>query len=722
MTRTLLLIVSVIISTLSLQAQGVTQINNNRSLHVVFPLTTTRAIVLSAIDSSIWTTDASLAGTVQIPTNVKYVSFGQLLSGKFIFTGYTPATGTEVYITDGTSAGTVLVSDINPGAAGSAPGLMALLNGFLYFAATRPAEGRELWRTDGTPGGTTLVKDIQPGPVGSFAADLDIFHPFIIPSFIFSNGSYLLFAANTTGSGNELWKSDGTGVGTVLLKEINTGHVSADSSNPSNYYTLNNITLFTATDATHGNEIWKTDGTPAGTVLVKDINPGTPGFDEFEFAPGFAFPFFLGFHTFNNHAYFQANDGTSFGELWSTDGTGVNTILLKNIAQTTFPISIMVSQAVNLPNKFIFPIADSTTPFRSELWQSDGTPGGTVLFKSFPPVQENDVPEIFVPNSADFLNRTLTQQLFQGNKFFFTARDGANGYELWISDGTLAGTHVVKDINPGAGNGIDIDRNVSALYTNTALFFAANNGANGNELWQTDGTAGNTTIVADINPNAGNADPGLSMILNHKIIFSATEGDDPNHTDLYTVVGNFVALPVKLTDFTVTLKTNDALLGWSTAQELNTKNFTIQRSYDAQRFSDIGMVSATGTSSSRHTYSFIDAGIVNSGENIVYYRLLMTDKDGKSQNSNVISLKLKGSSQWNVRLLSNPVQDNINVILSGITGNVQLSVRDISGKTIYTKSLQNINGQISLPGVLQKGAYILEAETNNERKSVKFVK
>jgi hypothetical protein len=229
-------------------------------------------------------------------------------------------------------------------------------------------------------------------------------------------------------------------------------------------------------------------------------------------------------------------------------------------------------------------------------------------------------------------------------------------------------------------------------------------------------------IVQDINLNAADADPSGLLIFNQKIVFGATDGDNANARDLFVVDGSFTPLPVKLTDFTVALKTNDALLQWSTAQELNTKNFTIQRSYDAQHFEDIGMVQAAGTSSNRHAYSFTDAGIINSGKTIVYYRLLITDKDGKSQNSSVISLKLKGSSQWYVRLLSNPVRDNVNLILSGITGNVQLSVRDINGKTIYTKSLQNINGQISVPVVLEKGVYILEAETNNERKTVKFIK
>ena len=139
-------------------------------------------------------------------------------------------------------------------------------------------------------------------------------HGIFSSSTLFSNGSYLLFAANTPGSGNELWKSDGTGAGTVLLKEINTG---ADSSNPDNFYRFNNMALFTATDATHGNEIWKTDGTPGGTVLLKDINPGTASSTSI---PGFPVNFFFGFHAFNNRAYFQSNDGTSTGELWTTDG------------------------------------------------------------------------------------------------------------------------------------------------------------------------------------------------------------------------------------------------------------------------------------------------------------------------------------------------------------------------------------------------------------------
>lgn len=711
MKKILFLLAFAIIFTFSLHAQGVTQIDNNHSLMGVAVLTSTKAIGASSIDSSIWTTDASKAGTVKLPTNIKYGGFGTVLSGKFIFNGYTPATGSELYITDGTSAGTFLVSDINPGPAGSSPGLMASLNdGFLYFSADDGVHGRELWRTNGTLAGTTFVKDIEPGPQSSF----DVFSA----SDLFSNGSYLLFAANTTGSGNELWKSDGTGAGTVLLKDINTG---VDSSNPDNFYRFNNMALFTATDATHGNEIWKTDGTPGGTVLLKDINPGTASSTSIEVIPGFSTDVFFGFHAFNNRAYFQSNDGTSTGELWTTDGTTVNTTLVKNIVPGTGLSFVFAIDGVNFPGKFIFPVSDGSAGTRSELWESDGTSGGTVLFKSFSPVVPGDIPSVYVPFLIDYLNGTFTEPLFQGNKFFFTARTITAGKELWISDGSTGGTHVVKDINPGTDSGVDTIGG-DYLYTTTALFFSGTEGTHGNELWQTDGTDAGTKMVADINPGAADSDPNTLEVFNNKIVFSATDGDNATANDLYTVFGNFVALPVKLTDFTVTLKTNDGFLQWSTAQELNTKNFTIQRSFDAQHFEDIGNVAASGTSSNSHGYSFTDADITGSGKSIIYYRLITTDKDGKSENSNVISLRLTGNSSWNVRLLSNPVQDNIKVILDGISGKVQLSVRDINGKTLYAKSFQNINGQISLPVILQKGIYILVAENNNERKTVKFIK
>lgn len=758
MKRNFLLILYAVTTCLGLQAQ-VTQINSNKSLQSQYPLSNSKAIYVSNIDQTIWGTDGTLAGTIQLSPDIKFVeAMGSLsfLDGKLIFAGSTTATGTEVYITDGTPGGTILVKDINPGVTGSAANYLTTLNGYIYFSAETPAVGNELWRTNGTPGGTTLVKDINTGAAGSsiVAGDLATLSGIlyftaetaaeglelwrtdgstvgttlvkdIVTGVAGSNypgkyellatSTYLLFMARTPASGVELWRSDGTNGGTVLLKDINAG---ADSSNARSFFILNSLVLFAANNTTNGDEIWRTDGTAAGTTLLKDINPGTASSTGIELFPGFNNPIFGGFHTFNNRAYFNAYDGTSTGEVWGTDGTTPNTLLLKDIVTGTSLSLILVTSAINLPTKFIFPVSDLAG--RSELWQSDGTPGGTVLLKAFTPNAAAGFP--FILLNFTFSN---SQLLFQGDKFFFTVGTAAEGDELWISDGvdgTVTHTRIVKDINPGTGSSNPI--NGLYIFTSTALFFSADNGTNGRELWRTDGTLAGTNMVADIVTGTGGSNPTIDFfIVNGKILFQANNGDDPVLTDLYAVDGTFFPLPVSLDDFTVTLKSGDGLLAWHTLQELNSKNFTVQRSFDGQVFENIGTVAALGSSTTRHAYTFIDAAIANRGKSVVYYRLLATDIDGKSTLSPVITLKLKGSYQWTVGLLNNPIRENMKVVLSGITQNVQLTIIDMSGKKMITILRPAVNGQVSVPVPnLPHGLYTLLTETNNERKTIQFVK
>lgn len=680
----------------------VTQINSNKSLSPQYPLSNSKAIYVSN-DSTIWVTDGTLAGTVQISTTIKFVEAmagTAFMNGTMIFEGTTAATGGELYITDGTPGGTQLISDINPGAASSNPsGDFALMNGYIYFFAERPAEGRELWRTNGTAAGTTLVKDIVPGATGSTTAG---------SSEIFSAGNYLLFAATNAASGTELWTSDGTGAGTVLLKEINAG---ALSSSPNSFYPFNGLILFTATEAASGTEIWKTDGTPAGTSLLKDINAGPANSIGGGFGAG------LGYYLiFKNKAFFTANNGTSEA-IWATDGTTAGTTLIKDPGVGLVG-SILIVDAAVLSNKFIFPVT-SLFPERYELWESDGTAGGTQLFKSFDGSQPAF---IFVPFDISAGSLTPTQTLFQGNKFFFSASTAADGNELWISDGTLANTTMVKNINAGAADGIDLSYS-SFTYTSTALFFPATNGTNGVELWKSDGTSAGTTMVADIITGAATSEPQLDFFMvNNKILFQATNGDDPNNTDLYAVDGNFTPLPIKLTDFTVRRVEADGVLNWHTAQEINTKDFTIQRSFDGLHFENIGKVTAAGNSTNSNAYTFTDAGIANKGKSIIYYRLLSTDVDGKSGFSPIITLRITGSGKWNVKVLNNFSAD-IDVVISDMVKPVKFSVVDMHGRKLLSASYGAVNGKLSIPAAgLSHGNYILIAETDGERKIIQFAK
>ncbi len=703
MKKTLLFAGLVMIGICGLKAQ-VTQINSNRSLQADYPLSNSKHTYVSATDQTLWVTDGSLGGTIQLSTTIKFIDdVGSIafFDGKLIFAGNTAAEGNELFITDGTPGGTKLLKDINPGVASSSPNYeSAVLNGYLYFTAERPAEGRELWRTDGTPGGTTLVKDIVTGPNSSNYPGK--YH-------LFSNGSYLLLMARTPSSGVELWRSDGTDAGTFLLKDINTHN--NDSSAVQLFYRFNNLVLFQATTFGGGTEPWKTDGTTGGTTILKDINPGTASSSSL-----FSFPYYF---VFNNHAYFSADDGTNGNEIWYTDGTTLNTSLLKNIEPLNASSFDILPDAVIVGNKFIFPSTNLLG--RYQLWQSDGTPGGTQLFKDF---DGTHVPEIFL--GYDIASPTFSQLLFQGNKFFFTASTAAEGNELWISDGvdgTAVHTHIVKDISPGVDDGID-PSNVSYIYTTSALYFPANNGTQGLELWKSDGTSGGTNIVADIITGMPGSKPNVNFLLvNNKIVFEADNGDDLFETDLYAVDGVFTPLPISLADFTVTQKSPDAILQWHTLQELNSRDFTIQRSFDGIHFENAGTVVAAGTSASSRAYSFTDVGIIQSGVSVIYYRLLSTDMDGKAAVSPVITLRLRNTGSFTIKLAANPIPGNIRLILSGVKASVQLSILDMSGKRIYSNSIAAVNGQVTLPiEKIAKGMYLLVAESDGEKRTVQFVK
>jgi len=231
-------------------------------------------------------------------------------------------------------------------------------------------------------------------------------------------------------------------------------------------------------------------------------------------------------------------------------------------------------------------------------------------------------------------------------------------------------------------------------------------------------------MVADIITGIDGSNPQMDFfITNGKVVFGATNGDNATERDLYSVDGVFSPLPVKLGNFTVAERSSDAVLNWRVEQELNTKDFTVQRSFDGAGFENIGKVEALGTASGPRNYSYVDPGVTKSGKAAVYYRLEITDNDGKSSRTTIVSLRIKGNDKWNVRLLANPVADNMRLVLSSITQNVQLSVIDMTGKKVYSRTLAPVNGQIAIPSDnLRPGAYILVAETENEKKTIRFVK
>src|SRR5262249_21737397 len=137
----------------------------------------------------------------------------------------------------------------------------------LFFGADNGVSGKELWKSNGSAAGTILIKDINPGAAKSLAAF----------SFLTDVNGTLFFSATNGVSGYELWRSNGTGAGTALVKGISVGTSASypGGSYPGDLRNVNGTLFFAAGEAAHGLELWKSNGAAAGTVLVKDINPGS---------------------------------------------------------------------------------------------------------------------------------------------------------------------------------------------------------------------------------------------------------------------------------------------------------------------------------------------------------------------------------------------------------------------------------------------------------------
>ena len=324
----------------------------------------------------------------------------------------------------------------------------------LYFRASDGDHGNEIWRSDGTEAGTVLVKDITPGMASTYPTDL------------FDLDVVLLFAT----ARGELWISDGTEAGTALVKSFEGN----GSIQPVLLGLAGNIVFFGAQDEQHGQELWKTDGTTAGTVLVKDILPGPSG----GFYPwGEGRDGFQNFAVLGHRLFFAAGDGLSGTELWSSDGTEAGTLLVKDISPGTW--SSDIGSLVNFGGQILFGA-------QGNLWKTDGTEAGTVLVKKIPapPHQSAGVQGLRVA----------------GPWVYFLAVDDIHGLELWKSDGTPENTVLVKDIRPGNSSATPFYLTASG----SDLYFFANDGT-GMEPWRSDGTEAGTFRLADLNPGPGDS-------------------------------------------------------------------------------------------------------------------------------------------------------------------------------------------------------------------------
>lgn len=339
-------------------------------------------------------------------------------------------------------------------------------------------QGGQLWISDGTSSGTVLVKQFD--GTSNIAPQ----------SFVSLNATTTLFIAESSNEGLELWKTDGTTAGTVLVKDINNN--SNNSSFPKSLVSSGSLIYFVADDGVNNNQLYKTDGTGGGTVRLSS------------FANSPAFLTSIGL----NVLAFVVDDGLG-QELYMT--TGSTPSLIADLADGTG------SNPRNLTfmGDYLYFKADSAEGIGSELYRTDGA--SIELVADIASGADSSSPE----NLYSFNDSLL----------FFSAYTNSVGRELWVTDGTT--TQLVADIRPGTDSNTNSNPFRFVSYNDLA-YFVATTDATGTELYKTDGDT--VEAVADLFPGIYSSNPSNFHVLGDYLFFTATTYDAG--TELYRIDSN----------------------------------------------------------------------------------------------------------------------------------------------------------------------------------------
>jgi len=454
--------------------------------------------------------------------------------GRLVYTAYHPDYGRELWSSDGTEAGTQLIKDIDPGTSSSSVSELVVVGDWLYFIADDGTHGDELWRTDGTAEGTTMVLDIRPGTSSSFGFNSELVNV----------AGTLLFTANNGTTGTALWKSDGTTLGTVLVKDLNPSTSTSDMA--TDLTAVGSTLYFLGNDGTTGFELWKSDGTAEGTTLVKDIRPGSSS-SSADYLTSFQDAiYFIASDNGAADSLWRSN-GTAEGTVpvvgtpgytlqtrsapvaageklfFAADAAGQGTELW--VIESATPTSASLVGDLNpgasgsAPRQ-LFAIDDLLYFSANKndvygLWKSDGTLAGTTQLAAL----ESNGSVVAINSLANY-----------GGELYFSTFDGTHAADLWRSNGTSLGTYPWRALIAPAGTSVSVQLAVAG----GQLFYNGNGGA-GVELWRTDGTFAGTRLVKDIADTAtDSSSPEQFVSAGSHVFFVANDGSG---SQLYSAAG-----------------------------------------------------------------------------------------------------------------------------------------------------------------------------------------
>ncbi len=443
--------------------------------------------------------------------------------------------GRELWKSDGTAAGTMMISDLYAGLRASEPEDLVAAGGRLYFTAKTATTDRDLWVTDGTESGTLLLKDLQ------HVVDDNNFTRLTRISATASTSDQLFFILTNDLSGNELWVSSGEAAETQLLAQdkvdiFGPSQPSLTLAGGQIFFSLNQRSLW-KTDGSvagtvlvkqtpvlypsalgdrlmffsrgsGGNELWLSNGTEAGTLLVRQVS---------------STPHFFSTATVNDQLYFLMSSfsGIQGVDLWRSDGTDAGTVRIRTIMQEN--ASLLHNGLQAFGNNVIFKINDQN--MHQSLWISDGSEQGTRTIATIQSDVETDQnPALLFGAPFPFTPPDWQDVIALDNHLYFSADDSSSGFELWSSDGTLAGSVQAANINLATRSAFADDALTErGAYVGDTYYFTANDGVHGVELWRTDGTQQGTALVRDIFSGFSSSNPRSLSVMNGALFFFASE-------------------------------------------------------------------------------------------------------------------------------------------------------------------------------------------------------
>ena len=414
----------------------------------------------------------------------------------WFFKTATPDQGMELWILHPETASTSIVKDIFPGSESSNPRQFVIFQDELYFTATGETRQKtngvdlsaKIWKTDGTSEGTEEVLDLVTG----YGASTN--YGDYLGSEKVELGGKFVFGASVPDQAQldvEPYISDGTSEGTQMILNINTEYTGMNGySNPVALTRVGDLIYFAAEKPSLGAEPWVTDGTAAGTHLVKDIYTGPNG----------SLGSYNNFTAFGDKLVFTPFTFDQGYELWISDGSEVGTTPLTSLEEN----NSYFHNLTYINGKLVFWVTEVYMSAPRTLWATDGTVQGTV------PLRDYDVKNWYAINEEPL-------GIFN-NKLYFRGWDEDHGFELWESDGTTGGTKMVKDLYEGTEHGMPsgFGKNDSCFY------FVARNGWEEALLWKSDGTPEGTYTVEGWDAQAMTGHQNLTVVGDY-LYFSAND-------------------------------------------------------------------------------------------------------------------------------------------------------------------------------------------------------